>query len=214
MNKKILIFTIVSFSLMSMSSCNNKTNAQVKATADEEQKIQVYGVKSGYYKTEMPISESTAETWFDDFGNLQYIEIKTDGDPIKSYKLVRNDEEYYYSDYDKNGIKKKVVYTDYRTWESPSSKDLEKAGIKRMPAQMIFGRACKTYYVNDGQFPSLMCFWKGILMIKVLDDGTLMSEVVDLRETAVPSTMFDSPQDIIFTEETIPQEASDSTRLE
>ena len=71
MNKKILIFTIVSFSLISMLSCNSKTNAQVKATADEEQKIQVYGVKSGYYKTEMPINESTAETWFDDYGNLQ-----------------------------------------------------------------------------------------------------------------------------------------------
>lgn len=214
MNKKIFNLSIMMLFSAILLSCNSKSNAQNQAAATtDSEKIQIYGIKSGYYKTEMPINESVAETWFDDFGNLQYIEIQTIGDPVKSYKIVRNNEEYYYSDYNKEGIKKQVTYTDYRTWENPSAKDLEQTGIKRMPSQMIFGKACKTYYLNDGQFPSLMCFWKGILMVKILDDGTLMSEVTDLRETAVPSNMFDIPQDIKFEDLSVQQEVSDTTKI-
>ena len=214
MNKKVLNLTFLLIFSAIMLSCSNKSNAQNQTAVTDENKIQVYGVKSGYYKAEMPINESVAETWFDDYGRLQYIEIQTIGDPIKSYKLVRNDEEYYFSDYNKNGIKKQVTYTDYRTWENPKMQDLEKSGIRRMPSQMIFGKACKTYYVSDPQLPSVMCFWKGILMVKILDDGTVMSEVVDLRETAVPSNMFDIPQDINFEEIAAPQLPIDSVMLE
>ena len=107
MNKKVLNLTFLLIFSAIMLSCSNKSNAQNQTAVADENKIQVYGVKSGYYKAEMPINESVAETWFDDYGRLQYIEIQTIGDPIKSYKLVRNDEEYYFSDYNKNVIKSK-----------------------------------------------------------------------------------------------------------
>ncbi len=199
--RNTIFFRVLAVGLFAvvMLACNGKSNAQSQATVND--KPQIYGIKSGYYKSELPLSESIAETWFDDYGNLQYVEIQTIGDPIKSYKLVRDSVEYYYSDYNKMGLKKTVDYMDYRKWESPSVKDLEAMGMKRMPTQMIMGKACKTYFVQD-HISTMMSFWKGILMAKIFDDGSVISEVVDLRETAVPSNMFDIPQDITFEEET------------
>ncbi len=199
--RNTIFFRVLAVGLFSvvMLACNGKSNAQSQAAVND--KPQIYGIKSGYYKSELPLSESIAETWFDDYGNLQYVEIQTIGDPIKSYKLVRDSVEYYYSDYNKMGLKKTVDYMDYRKWESPSVKDLEAMGMKRMPTQMIMGKACKTYFVQD-HISTMMSFWKGILMAKIFDDGSVISEVVDLRETAVPSNMFDIPQDITFEEET------------
>lgn len=200
MGQKFLKTTLaISFAICAVS-CGAKNSDEKSG-----EKIKIYGVKSGYFKTQMPVSQSVAQTWFDDYGNLQFVEMTTENDTVKSFKLVRNGEEYFYSTFDKNGMKRTVEYVDYRTWENPSEEVMKAQGMQKLPTLMMFGKACKTFFVN-GYVPNYISIWNGLVMKNMDTDGNIFSEVVELRECAVPMNMFDVPEDVEFKVE-VPQDS-------
>lgn len=200
MRKNVWLLPLILFTMIFCSSCNKK-NAQTSKTTPSDS-IRVYGVKSGYFQTNLPQSKTNVETWFDNYGALQYVEIREMNDKYVSMKLVRGNDEYYYSTYNNEGVKKTVEYVDYRTWENPSREEMVQLGIVKHPVEFVNGKVCKVYSINAG-LPAKMYIWNGFIMKNETQDGEVLTEIVDFREVAVPINRFDIPSHINFTEKTL-----------
>lgn len=199
MKKNVWLLPLILFiAVFCCSSCNKK-NAQTNEVVSTDS-IRVYGIKSGYYRSIFPLSKTNVETWFDNYGALQYVEIREQGDKYISMKLVRGNEEYYYSTYNNEGVKKTVEYVDYRVWENPSKEEIAQLGIIKLPVEVIDGKACKVYAINVG-LPAKMYIWNGFIMKNETQDGEVLTEIIDFREVPIPLNRFDIPSHINFTEE-------------
>ena len=194
------LFLVLSALIFCCSSCGKKSvqTSEIESTDS----IRIYGIKSGYFRTIYPMSKTNVETWFDNYGALQYVEVREANDKNVSKKLVRGNDEYYYSTYDNSGIKKTVEYVDYRVWENPSKEEIEYFGLVRQPIEFIDGKACKVYLINSG-IPAKMYIWNGFIMKNVTQDGDVLTEIIDFREVSVPLNRFDIPSHINFAEETL-----------
>ncbi|MBO7316370.1 MAG: hypothetical protein J6U44_04315 [Paludibacteraceae bacterium] len=201
MKKNFWILPLILFVSVFLCSCNKK-KSQTSEVASTTDSIRVYGIKSGYFRTIYPLSKTNIETWFDKYGALQYVEIREANDKYVSMKLVRGNDEYYFSTYNNEGIKKTVEYVDYRVWENPSQEEIAQLGIIKQPVEIIDGKACKVYFINAG-LPAKMYIWNGFIMKNVTQDGDVLTEIIDFREVSVPLNRFDIPSNINFTEEVL-----------
>lgn len=201
MKKNIWLLPLILFAtILCGSSCNKKHKQTTEVNTTDS--IRVYGIKSGYFRTIFPLSKTNAETWFDNYGALQYVEIREQNDKYVSMKLVRGNEEYYYSTYNNEGVKKTVEYVDYRVWENPSKEEIAQLGIVKLPVKVIDGKACKVYAMNRG-ISTKMYIWNGFIMKNETQDGEVLTEIIDFREVPIPLNRFDIPSHINFSEEVL-----------